>query len=337
MLFDPTAVALSLSQKARLCRWRTRVSRREKPKNAPLFNEIRMHMNRVVRYLARSAIVATAFTISVVEAAETKASQPRVGFLGLPRLKTVGNSAEPRMAANKFTTDRLLPQGAAGAKSAVKADLKFLTLDAGKEWSRPLRGSPHDVTFVSFLAYGSEGTAFDVGGARLLIRPGKTPGSAQVTAVNPSAPSASAANLTYTVRIEQHDKAALAALPIFTVRIDPSAGVWDLYSFDHVVFEDIPLSSVNGARKFSVQAGKEGAWVCGLVMADENPLFIDANANGIDDAFETKTNNGALLGANASANDRTRMLVAWKASQHTNPPKSWSIKRPQPDGAATAQ
>jgi len=43
----------------------------------------------------------------------------------------------------------------------------YLALDAGKDWSRPLRGNAKDVTFVSFQVYASQTTIIDIAGARL--------------------------------------------------------------------------------------------------------------------------------------------------------------------------
>jgi len=138
------------------------------------------------------------------------------------------------------------------------------------------------------------------------------------------------------IKLETHDGVALAALPVFTVRLDPAAGVWDLYLFQRLVAEDLPLADVKGARQFSLHPGAKGAWVLSLVGSDENPLFIDANANGIDDAFEATKRNGALLAANAPAADRTQLAQQWKASQTAAKLKPWKIRRPVPDAVVAA-
>jgi hypothetical protein len=246
-------------------------------------------------------------------------------FLQLPRLKSVAGQAEPRLLPAKYTTDRLSPQGITGALTVDQSNLKYLTLDAGANWSRPLRGSPRDVTFVSFLAYGSVGTTFDIGGAILAVKPSAKAGSVQLV-VNDA--------VDYSIKIETHKGAARGALPIVTVRIDPVAGVWDLYVFDRLLAYDLPLANVNGARKFNVQAGKEGAALCGLVLADENPLFIDANANGVDDAFEKTKRNGTLLASTAPAAERKQLVLDYVQSQRGQPAKGWSVRRPLPDGVA---
>ena len=60
-----------------------------------------------------------------------------------------------------------------------------------------------------------------------------------------------------------------------------------------------------------VRAGKEGAWISGLVLADENPLYDDANNNGIDDRFEVEKR-GTALPANAALTDRKLLAQQWK-------------------------
>jgi len=100
-------------------------------------------------------------TPAVTNPATTKATPPKQPVLELPRFKSSGKPGEvPRLAKAKVTVDELLPQLPAGAKTVTKQNFNYLTLDAGKEWSRPLRGGARDTTFVSFLAYGSVGTVF---------------------------------------------------------------------------------------------------------------------------------------------------------------------------------
>ena len=96
---------------------------------------------------------------------------PAAPSLELPRYKTTGKADAPRLAPTKVTVADLAPQGLAGARTATKENLNYLALDAGKAWSRPLRGSPNDTTFVSFLAYASVGTVLDIGGAQLTVNP----------------------------------------------------------------------------------------------------------------------------------------------------------------------
>lgn len=130
--------------------------------------------------------------------------------------------------------------------------------------------------------------------------------------------------------------ASLAALPVLTVRLDPAAGVWDLYVFQRLVAEDIPLVENKGARQFTLTSGAQGAMVLNLTLSDESPLFVDANHNGIDDAFEKQKRNGSLLAANAPAAERKALAAEWKAAQTVAKPVPWKIRRPVPDEAVAA-
>lgn len=97
-------------------------------------------------------------------------ASPASPSLDLPRFKSTGRADASRLAVAKVSVDDLLPQGQAGAKTATKQNLNYLAVESGKEWSRPLRGSPRDTTFVSFLVNASEGTVIEVGGARLAVK-----------------------------------------------------------------------------------------------------------------------------------------------------------------------
>jgi hypothetical protein len=251
---------------------------------------------------------------------------PPSAVLNLPRLKHAGTG---RLDASRFTVDPLNPQPANGALAVTREDLRSLQLAPAREWSRPLRGKPQDTVFVSFLAYPSIGSTFDIGGARLTIAAGAKAGQARLLAG--SGPQA------ITVKLETHGGARLAALPVLTLRLDPPAGTWDLFSFNRLIAADLPLSPAKGARQFSVHPGSEGASLVSLVVADDNPLFVDANANGIDDTFEKSARNGTMLAATAPAADRRKLTAEWIAAQHQAKSPAWRIRRPAPDGTAASR
>ena len=83
-------------------------------------------------------------------------------------------------------------------------------------------------------------------------------------------------------------------------------------------------------RQLTVKAGTEGAWICGLVLADENPLYEDDNFNGIDDAFE-RQKRGVILPASALLYERQQLAQDWKASQRAKAPPALFVQRPMPD------
>ena len=142
--------------------------------------------------------------------------------------------------------------------------------------------------------------------------------------------------LNYRVSTAKYDGKRLAPLPTLTVRLDPTTSTWDLYSGSLLLADNLPMiAAKKDQRQFSVRAGSEGAWITGLVMADENPLYEDANANGIDDAFE-KQARGAILAADTPAAARSALAQQWKAAQQTRPPSALQVKRPLPDGTSVA-
>ncbi len=268
-------------------------------------------------------------------AAGQKASGPTAqATLDLPRLTTRGKAGEPRpVSRSKVTVDALSPQGATGARVMTKQDLVFLGIEAGQEWSRPLRGSAKDTIFVSFLAYGSIGTVIDIGGARLVVEPGNKPGYALIRVGSAAASTGAFSEL---IKVEQHDSAPLAALPVLTVRLDPVANVWDLFVFQRLVADGIPLNELKGARQFSLQAGAQGAWILNLTTAAENPLFVDANSNGIEDGFERTQRKGSLLAADAPAMERRALIAEWRLNSLSHRVAPWKIRRPVP-GVVTAR
>ena len=90
--------------------------------------------------------------------------------LGLLRLQASTKPGQaPALASTKFAVDDLAAGAAPGASKSRKDEVDVLSLDANREWSRPLRGSGREVSFVSFQLYASAGTIVDVGGARLGI------------------------------------------------------------------------------------------------------------------------------------------------------------------------
>jgi hypothetical protein len=133
------------------------------------------------------------------------------------------------------------------------------------------------------------------------------------------------------LQMDLYDRKPLAALPVLTVRLDPSTETWDLYAGSRLLADNLPfVPALKQNRQFTVKAGTAGAWVCGLVLADENPLYDDANANAIDDRFEQQKR-GALLQTTAPAAERKALAADWKAAQRTQPPPALFVQRPKPD------
>ena len=121
--------------------------------------------------------------------AQPAATPARVAApLGLSRLQdTIKPGEAGKLVETKFAVDALPANGLAGVSKAQKDNLDTLVLDAGKDWSRSLRGSGREVTFASFQVYGSQTTIIEIGGARLGLTAGPIPGSLQLMFENSGA------------------------------------------------------------------------------------------------------------------------------------------------------
>ena len=253
--------------------------------------------------------------------------------LGLLRLQTdaKANQGVP-VAAAKITVDDLSAAGIVGVAKEQKNNVDYLTLDAGKVWSRPLRGSGREATFASFQVYGSQTTIIEIGGARLGLTAGPIAGSLQLMYDDGATGTLQWKALNVHVGTGKYGGKALAALPVLTVMLDPAAGLWHLYLGSRLLADQLPLVAARrDNRQFTVTAGTEGAWITGLVLSDDNPLYEDANANGIDDAFE-RQKRGATLPTTATLADRQQLATDWKAAQRAQPPPALAVNRPMPDG-----
>src|SRR5882724_5175046 len=120
----------------------------------------------------------------------------------------------------------------------------------------------------------------------------------------------------------------MASFPVITVRLDPKAGVWDLYSGSRQVADNVALakpgSTDANAGKFLVRPGNGRAWLCGLVQTEDNPLFEDTNGNGIDDAFE-REKKGGLLPASLTPAERAAAAKEWRETARTQRSQAWLI------------
>ena len=286
-------------------------------------------MNSHNTLLRLAAFASCLITFSHMRAQIAAAAPTPLGLLRLRDTPKPGEAA--KLATAKFTLDDLSPAGVAGASKSQRDAVDVLTLDAGQEWSRPLRGSGREVTFVSFHVYCSQTTIIEVGGARLGLTAGPIAGSLQLMFDDSATGALQWRPLNFHVSTGSYGGKNFATPPTFTVRLDPASGVWDLFSGSRIIADNLPLiAAKRDSRQFTVKAGLEGAWVVGLVFSDENPLYEDANANGIDDAFERSTR-GALLAADTPAALRSALAQEWKTAQRKKAPPALFVKRPQPD------
>jgi len=271
--------------------------------------------------------------------AQPVTTAPRVAApLGLLRLQDTTKPGEAaKLVPATCAVDALAVSGFAGVFKSLQDNLDTLVLDAGKEWSRPLRGAGREVTFASFQVYGSQTTIVEIGGARLGLTAGPIPGSLQLMFDHSTAGTLAWKPLNVHVSTGKYGGKSLVALPTLTVALDSAAGFWHLYSGSRLLADHLPLiAAKRDHRQFMVKAGTEGAWVCGLVLSDENPLYEDANVNGIDDAFERQTL-GVLLPAGAAIPTRQQLARDWKAAQRAKAPPALFVNRPIPDRPVTGK
>lgn len=279
--------------------------------------------------------IALAFAASLHAQSNAARTPPPLGLLRLKSEARTGDAAP--VAAAKYSVDDLATTGVTGAAKSKKNNVDYLALDAGKELARPLRGNAKDVTFVSFQVYASQTTIIDIAGVRLGLTASPSKNTLQLMFDDSANGTLQWKALNVHIPLETYGGKRLAALPTLTIAIDPATNSWHIYSGSALLADHLPLiAAKTNSRQFSITAGADGAWLCGLVFADENPLYEDANANGIDDVFE-RQKLGVLLPANATLPARQQLAKDWKAAQRTKPPPVLFVNRPMPDRAAAGK
>jgi hypothetical protein len=288
-------------------------------------------MNTLSLEKALVAVVAVS-TLTLLPAQPSATTLRAPAPLGLPRLQTETKLGQtPALAPDRYAIDDLTASAAAGASRSRRDEVDVLALDAGREWSRPLRGSLRDVSFVSFQLHLSQGSIVEVGGARLGLTASPIGGNLQLMFDDPTAGALRWRTLNFHAGAGRYGGRDLAALPTLTVRLDPVNGTWDLYSGSRLLADSLPMiGEKKEERRFVLRAGSEGAWLSGLVISDENPLYEDTNANGIDDAFERQIR-GAVLARSASVTDRRAVVQQWREAQRRKSPAALYVQRPRPD------
>lgn len=252
--------------------------------------------------------------------------------LGLPRLKAQAKPGEAAPVARaKFADSDLTVRGVAGARNGEKRGARFLALDAAKGWSQPLRGKPGEILFVSFSVHGSLGTVIEVGGARFIVVESAITRYATLVLDESTPAGVNWRELGLHSPLEQYDTRPLASFSVLTLRLEPANGVFDLYQGSRLVADNLPYNSGKDNRQVTIYGGEAGVMINGLVQSDENPLYEDANANGIDDRYEQQKN-GRLLAANATVTDRKELIQQWHDHQRTARPAALFVNLPRPDG-----
>jgi len=253
--------------------------------------------------------------------------------LGLSRL-AIGDASQKPLSPSSYDVLQLSNHRGSHASEGIRNNARYLSIDAKAILTHPLNTDigAGKVVFVSFSSYGSIGTIIAVGGARLGITSSDAIGFAQIMA--PDSSSDGWRSLDFHVPIETYEGRALASLPVLTIRLDQAAGIFDVYSGTRLLADGLPLDA-NASRHFTLTAGADGAWLNGLVQADENPICEDTNRNGIDDRFEVQKR-GQLLPTSATVGDRRQLAAEWREHQDNEPPAALFFNRPRPDRRPSA-
>lgn len=212
------------------------------------------------------------------------------------------------------------------AKQKFRGETGYLEIEPGAEWQQKLRTQRTGANYVTFTLNASIGTRIDIDGASLVIEQSERDVTYAAVQVNGTDKS-----IHHETPWMLFGGARMAALDIVTVKVDRKDGTWAMWFRDTLVAENKPLAvRQDGAAQIRVTAGKAGAWLCGLVCSDENPLFEDANDNAVPDEFEQKII-GALLSQNASGQTRANLRLAWDEKKRTSPPAEFVLTTPLPD------
>jgi hypothetical protein len=245
--------------------------------------------------------------------------------LSLPRLAPDARKlGKTPIKAEAFESSPLAP--GPHSRQNSRNGIVFLEIEPAGEWRQKLRFRHAPVTYVSFTLNGSIGTSIHLAGANLAIE--QSDQDAAYAAIKATGLHERSAHETPWLLF---GGARMAALNIVTVKIDRQRHKWSMWFRDALVADDIPLADGGDASpEIAVVAGKAGAWLCGIVCSDENPLFEDANNNTVPDDFEQRML-GRLLAPDAADQSHAVLREAWRDELQTRPPSHFLLTTPLPD------
>jgi hypothetical protein len=244
--------------------------------------------------------------------------------LSLPRLAREADKLGHKPVRDEaFEVLGLSPSGK--AKQKARSGASYLEIEPGAEWQQKLRNQRSGANYVTFTLNASVGTQIDIGGATLGVESSeKDQGFAAIRAKGTDK------SINHEMPFLLYGGARMAALDIVTVKVDRKAGTWAMWFRDSLVAADMPLAGRPGNAQIRITAGKGGAWLCGLVCSDENPLFEDTNDNAVPDDFERKVV-GKLLSADSAEQSWAVLRAAWVDEKQTRPPSEFVLTAPLPD------
>lgn len=253
---------------------------------------------------------------------ETKPKAPLVpqGLLRLAGMPSEHGGARIPAEA-RSVVDLASPRVAGGVgRVSAQGKISYLALPPQAEWSVPLRPRRAGVNYVTFTMHASVGSVISVDGALVSLVKSEQAGYATVMVGYPKGDAIEWMSLLHDVEILPYSRQPMGTLAIVTVCTDTVSGRWSIILVDRLVAYDLPLGAVEAGapRQFSVKTGDAGAWVCGLAVADENPVFEDVNHNGVRDSFEIKVL-GKPLARDATPEAMEGLVHLWKHRSYIQP------------------
>jgi hypothetical protein len=257
------------------------------------------------------------------EALPAKSKSVPVVPQGLPRLAGLPAVRERgRIPAEAVSIVDVASPQAAGAVGRVASQgrVRFLALPPETEWSVLLRPRSAGVGYVTFTLQASLGSVVSVDGAQVSLVKSTEPDYATVMVGYPKGEGIEWISLQHDVELRPYSGQLMGTLAMVTICADTEAGHWSITLGDRLAAHDLPLGLPEpGVRRtFTVKTGAAGAWISGVATSDENPVFADANHNGVRDSFEQKLL-GAPLARQASRETRERLIKVWKERSYIAP------------------
>lgn len=282
----------------------------------------------VFRTLFCPAILCFVMTSSNALGNESRASILKNAPLSLPRLAPNAHMlGEKPMHKEAFEVFEMLNLSETDqATLDERHGVVYLQIEPGAVWQQKLRNQQPVLNYTTFTLNASLGTAINIAGASLVIEPSERDAAyASIHAVGPEK------RVIHETPWLLFNGRRMASLSIVTIQVNRKANTWSIWFRDMLLATDLPLvRQPHPSGQFEVVAGKGGAWLCGLVNGDENPLFEDSNGNAVPDEFERKTM-GRLLENNAAKESVTSLRKAWLKDKLTRGPAEFILTTPLPD------
>ncbi len=265
-----------------------------------------------------SLFLAVAGIASPAASAASADGAARISSHGLPRVG--GDRSQPQIASNRFESYSPLAHGVGAHRVQI--------IPKGADWTHPLRRKSGTELYVTIVLTASLNTRFDIGpwGFRLA----ESGNSFEVALQYLPAGESVWKDTGIVSALDDFAGSRLAALPVLTLRFAEDVKGVELFANMTPLSTLDPGTSTEGkavsSKSIRISGGAHGAWLSSIVQADTNPLYVDDNANGIDDDFEAAYSRSA----NKTSSSRDSVRSAWKGYQFSVGSQSLIVDRPTP-------